>query len=62
MADDGFASAQEKALFGESSVRMEWFERMRNVLLSEGFPEMERELSLLKVGLQASQIKSVNLL
>ena len=49
-----------KVLFGESSSKTEWFERMRNVLLSEGLDGMERELSSLKVGLQESQTKLVN--
>jgi len=33
---------------------------MRNVFLSEGLGGMERELSLLKVGLKESQVKSVD--
>ena len=36
-----------KVLFGESQASKDWFERMRLVLLSEGFPGMERELQLL---------------
>jgi len=48
-----------KVLFGESASK-DWFERMRLVLLSEGFAGMERELQLLKVGLKASQCKSVD--
>jgi hypothetical protein len=38
---------------------MEWFERMRNVLLSDSLPGMERELELLKVGLKVEQCKSI---
>ena len=49
-----------KILFGETQSKPDWFERMRNVLLSEGLGGMERELSLLKVGLQESQVKSVD--
>jgi len=53
-----------KVLFGETQAKTEWFECMRNVLLSEGLGGMERELSLLKpdvkVGLKESQIKLVD--
>ena len=49
-----------KVLFGESQAKAEWFERMRMVLLSEGLGGMERELSSLKVGLQESQVTSVD--
>ena len=49
-----------KALFGESQSKMEWFERIRNVLLSEGLGGVERELLSLKVGLKESQIKLVD--
>ena len=33
-----------KILFGETQSKAEWFERMRNVLLSEGLGGLEREL------------------
>jgi len=36
-----------KALYGSGSVFTEWLDRMRLVLLSEGFAGMDRELSLL---------------
>jgi len=48
-----------KILFGESS-STEWFERMRNILLSEGLGGVERELSSLKADLKESQIKLVD--
>ena len=50
-----------KEVFGESSVRMEWFERMRNILLSEGLGGVERELKLLS-DLKKNQQESVDLL
>jgi hypothetical protein len=37
-----------KALYGSGSAFSDWFDRMRWVLLSEGFAGMERELSALK--------------
>ena len=37
-----------KVLIEGATERKEWFERMRMVLLSEGFPGVERELRLLK--------------
>jgi hypothetical protein len=47
-----------KIVFGESGSK-DWFERMRLVLLSEGFPGMERELKLLS-GLTEKQQESVD--
>jgi hypothetical protein len=47
-----------KVLFGESGSK-EWFERMRLVLLSEGFSGMERELLSLS-GLKEKQQESVD--
>jgi hypothetical protein len=47
-----------KVLFGESASK-EWFERMRLVLLSEGFAGIERELKLLS-GLSEKQQASVD--
>ena len=49
-----------KVLYGESSARPDWFERMRNVLLSEGLGGVEHELLSLRVGLKESQIKLVD--
>jgi hypothetical protein len=40
-----------KSLYGSGQEFSDWFDRMRNVLLSEGFQGMDRELKLLKVGL-----------
>jgi hypothetical protein len=40
-----------KVLFGVGEEQKAWFERMRLVLLSEGFPGMERELLLLLAGM-----------
>jgi hypothetical protein len=49
-----------KVVFGETQAATEWFERMRLVLLSEGFAGMERELSaLLSSGLKEKQRESV---
>jgi hypothetical protein len=39
-----------KILYGNGSVLTEWLDRMRMVLLSEGFSGMDRELSLLLSG------------
>jgi hypothetical protein len=49
-----------KALYGSGQVFSEWLDRMRNVLLSEGLPGVERELELLKVGLKFEQCKQVD--
>jgi hypothetical protein len=46
-----------KVLFGVGEVKTEWFERMRLVLLSEGFAGMERELLLVLEGLTKGQKK-----
>ena len=51
-----------KVLFGESPAKTEWFERMRLVLISEGFPGVERELNRLKTGLNEKQLEAVDLL
>jgi hypothetical protein len=48
-----------KVVFGETQAATEWFERMRLVLLSEGFAGMERELKLLSSGLKEKQRESV---
>ena len=49
-----------EVLFGESPAKTEWFERMRLVLISEGFPGVERELSRLKTGLNKKQLGAVD--
>jgi len=49
-----------KIVFGESAVRTEWFERMRLVLISEGFAGVERELDRLRVGLNEKQLGAVD--
>jgi hypothetical protein len=46
-----------KVLFGAGEVSKEWFERMRLVLLSEGFAGIERELLLVLEGLTKGQKK-----
>jgi hypothetical protein len=48
-----------KQVFGESK-STEWFDRMRLVLLSEGFAGIERELTLLKDSLDMKQRESVD--
>jgi hypothetical protein len=48
-----------KVLFGETQASKEWFERMRLVLLEEGFLGVERELNLLS-GLKEKQQESVD--
>jgi hypothetical protein len=48
-----------KIVFGETQSSKDWFERMRLVLLSEGFSGMERELSALLTTLQGKQRESV---
>jgi len=53
-------SACGKALYGSGKEFTEWLERMRLVLLSEGFVGMERELELLKKGLDKEQCKPVD--
>ena len=45
-------SACGKALYGSGATFTEWLDRMRLVLLSEGFVGIKRELDLLKVGLE----------
>jgi hypothetical protein len=47
-----------KALFGDSPTSKDWFERMRLVLLSEGFAGMERELSSLQAEFRGKGMKS----
>ena len=49
-----------KALYGGGQKLTEWLDRMRLVLLSEGFVGMERELELLKKGLDKEQCKPVD--
>jgi hypothetical protein len=49
-----------KSLYGSGQALTEWFESMRNILLSEGLPGMERELELLKIGLKSEECKSVD--
>jgi hypothetical protein len=51
-----------KVLFESASERTEWFERMRLVLLSEGFAGMERELKLLSGTLKEKEQAAVDLL
>lgn len=46
-----------KTLFGESQASKDWFERMRLVLLSEGFAGMDRELSSLQAELKGQGAK-----
>jgi hypothetical protein len=46
-----------KVLFGVGEAKKEWFERMRLVLLSEGFEGIERELLLVLKGLTKGQSK-----
>jgi hypothetical protein len=46
-----------KVLFGVGEVKTEWFERMRLVLLSEGFLGIERELLLVLTSLTKRQKK-----
>jgi len=53
-------SACGKALYGSGKKFDDWLERMRLVLLSEGFVGMERELELLKKGLDMEQRKPVD--
>jgi hypothetical protein len=48
-----------KALYREATASTEWFERMRLVLLSEGFAGMERELSALLGRLKKGKRKPV---
>jgi hypothetical protein len=47
-----------KSLYGSGQAFSGWLDRMRNVLLSEGFQGMERELQLLKVGLEPESKQS----
>ena len=49
-----------KALYGSGQKFTEWLDRMRLVLLSEGFAGMERELELLKMGLGSEERKPVD--
>ena len=53
-------SACGKALYGSGQQFTDWLDHMRLVLLSEGFVGMERELELLKVGLDSPQCKSLD--
>jgi len=50
-------SACGKVLYGEGDAFKEWFERMRLVLLSEGFAGIDRELQLLESGLKGKSKK-----
>jgi hypothetical protein len=49
-----------KVLYGSGQDFTDWLERMRMVLLSEGFSGMERELVALKIGLRVEQCKLVD--
>jgi len=59
---DVFGKTDECLDIYHAAEQKEWFERMHNVLLPEGLSGMERELSLLKVGLKEWQVKSMDLL
>jgi hypothetical protein len=48
-----------KKLYGESELATEWVDRMRMVLLSEGFAGMERDLLMLRKGLKRGRRKVV---
>jgi hypothetical protein len=49
-----------KIVFSDSVAQTEWFERIRLVLISEGFSGVERELDCLKVGLNEKQLGAVD--
>jgi hypothetical protein len=49
-----------KTLFSESQAFTDWFERLRLVLISEGFSGMERELALLNEGVTEKQVEAVD--
>jgi hypothetical protein len=53
-----YVAACGKALYGSGQTFKDWYERMRLVLLSEGFTGMDRELSALK-DLDADKQKAV---
>jgi hypothetical protein len=48
-----------KVLYGEGETFISWLDKIRLVLLSEGFVGMERELKLLQKGFQGKSKKSV---
>jgi len=56
----GHVSACGKSLYGSGQALTEWVERMRLVLLSEGFGGMERELEALKSSLKPEECKPVD--
>jgi hypothetical protein len=49
-----------KALYGSGQVFTDWLDRMRLVLLSEGFMGMDRELSLLSNALKEEELLAVS--
>jgi len=53
-------SACGKELYGESEESKSWLERMRLVLVSEGFAGMERELLMLRKGLKTKRRGAMN--
>ena len=55
-------SACGKSLYGSGQSLTEWLDRMRLVLLSEGFSGLERELQALKNGLEREECQPVDLL